>query len=69
MHVFKVMGEVQYFLNSQGVRVLLEPIGVKGDLRRGINNMQNCPKGDPQRRQESWHFFQGYVRNSKYWDC
>ena len=31
---------------------LKEPIGVKGDHRKGVRNVKNCQKGDSQRRQE-----------------
>ena len=32
---------------------LMEPIGIKNYLRRGVKNIQNGQKGDYQRRQES----------------
>ena len=54
---FQVMGVIQSVLESQGVRV---PNGTNWSLRWPQKRRQECPKlpkGDSQRRRESWSSF------------
>ena len=59
--------KLKEFLNPEESGCLMEPIGVKDDLRRGVKNVQTSQLGDSQRIQESWcTFYKGYGGNSKY---
>ena len=59
----RILEKIYVFWTPKESRYIMEPIGVKDDLRRGVKNISSGQKGKYQRRQD--YFFQDNVRYSK----